>query len=435
MIATGESRRSLERQRKMRANDAVRSGCKATAAATVGLATGPSVILVFSFGVFVTPLQSEFGWSRPQIMFGATLIALSIMMLSPLLGWLIDRFGARRVVLASGPTFGAGIGAMALLDGRIATFYLLCGVLPFLAIGLWPIAYLRVVSGWFDTRLGLAIGIANGGIGIGAGLVPLLATSLIAHGGWRACFVGLAALVLCVSLPLNLFMLREPQERYDGKSAASNTASRGMPQAAGFGFAEIVRTRNFKLLVLAFFFLGLVNSLVANQIPMLIDFGVTPQRAAQVASVFGLTVFVGRFIVGIALDRVSAAMLMVVVCAGGLLACVIYASAATGPVVFLGAILLGGVFGAEFDVLSFVVKRYFGMRTFGRTYGVVFAAFQMASALGVMLLPLSRVYTGTYLLGLGFFAAAMAVAAASFLFLGPYLFAPDQPAPDALVVR
>lgn len=412
-------------------NSTTAAGWKATAAATLGLATGPSVILVFSFGVFVAPLQSEFGWSRSQIMFGATLIAISIMVLSPILGWLIDRFGARRVALGSAPLFAAGIGAMSLLGQHIAIFYLLCTVLPFLGIGLWPVAYLRVVSAWFDRHLGLATGIANGGIGIGAAIVPVIATTLIAQGGWRLCFLGLALLVVCVALPINLWLLREPR----GTQAEVNRATVSEHAVAGFSFAEIAATRNFELLILAFFLLGLVNSLVANQIPMLIDFGVSPERAALVASVFGLTVIIGRFMVGALLDRVSVALLMPVFCIGGLLACLIYASGTQGQAVFAGAILLGGVFGAEFDVLSFVVKRYFGLRAFGRTYGVVFAVFQLGSALGVMLLPLTRMYTGAYTLGLGSFSVAMLAAAVCFVLLGPYMFAAGRPTADALSAR
>jgi MFS family permease len=390
------------------------AGWRATAAAALGLATGPSVILVFTFGVFVAPLQAEFGWSRPQIMFGATLIAFAVMFSAPVVGFLIDRFGARPVVLASAFPFSAGIAAFSFLDNQIAGFYVLCALLPFLGIGLWPVSYLRVVSAWFEKRLGLATGIANGGIGIGAALLPLIATALIERGGLRTCFVMLAVLGMAVAFPVNLWLLREPQA---GGTAAARNRRDYTPD--GFTFAETLRTRSFRLLMVAFFLLGIVNSLVSIQIPMLMDFGATPARAALVASVFGLTIVAGRFIVGALLDRVSVTLLMAVVCAGGFIACAIYASGSSGPSVFLSAILLGGVFGAEFDVLSFVVKRYFGLRAFGRTYGVVFALFQLGSALGAILLPLSRVYTGSYVLGLSVFCAAMAIVAACFILLGP----------------
>jgi MFS family permease len=388
----------------------------ATAAATVGLIFGPSTILIFLFGVFVAPLEREFGWSRPEILFAATIVSLMIMVISPIQGYLIDRFGARPIVLFSTVTFAAGLLGLALIPGEIRFFYFLYAILPLLAIGLWPVSYLRVVSTWFDKRLGLAIGIANGGIGIGTSVLPLFATYLMTVGTWRAAYVGVAAIILAVTLPLNIWFLREaPRPETPGLSKVGSLT--GLP------FREISRSRTFLLLVGAFFFLGFVNTgLVANQISLLIDSGSSPTRAALVQSVFGIAVLLGRFATGALLDHYPAKRIMMVVCAGGAIACLMYAAGVTNDLVFVCAVLIGAIFGAEFDVLSYVVKRYFGMAAFGLAYGTVFAVFQLGAAIGATLLPLSRSYSGSYAMGLQIYAAALAISILLFALIGPYLF-------------
>jgi MFS family permease len=396
-------------------------GWAATSAATIGLVFGPSTILLFLFGSFVAPLEQAFGWSRPSILFAATIASLMIMVISPFQGMLIDRFGARLIVLVSSITFSAGLAAMALMQGDIRFYYLMYALLPILAIGLWPVSYLRVVSTWFDRRLGLAIGIANGGIGLGATLLPLVVVHLIAQGNLQTAYLGLAAIVLLITLPLNLWLLHEsPQtERRQDKSGIATSLS---------DLRSVFSERNFIVLSVAFFMLGFVNTgLVTNQIPLLIDGGATPAHAAAVQSVFGLSVLIGRFLTGVLLDYVAAKKLMSIVCVGGAVACSLYAIGSAWGVEFICAILIGAIYGAEFDVLSYVVKRFFGLAIFGRVYGLIFAVFQFGAALGATVLPLSRTYLGGYAPGLLAYALALVASAVLFLLLSPQMNAKANP--------
>lgn len=392
-------------------------GNRATAASTVGLAFGPSTALVFGFGVFVAPLSAAFGWSRPSIAFGSTIIALMAMVVAPLQGYLIDRFGARPVVLASIPLFAAGLLAMPSLSGDIRLFYAACTLLPLLGLGIWSSSYLRAVSTWYDRHLGLAIGIANGGIGIGAALVPVIATALMADGNWGRAYVGLGLIALCVTWPLNYLFLREAPRA----SAPVGAVGHGAP--GDMTFAEIVRTRSFALLIVAFLALGFVNvGLIVNQVPLLIDGGVSPARAAAAQATLGFAILVGRFLCGILLDRVPAPLLMSVVSLGGMTACLLYVGGVSDVALLVSPILIGGVIGAEFDVLSYMIKKYFGIASFGRAYGVVFAVFQFGAAVGATVLPLSLSRAGGYGPGLIAFAASLLVSAGCFALLRPTTF-------------
>jgi len=392
--------------------DTSREAVGATAAATVGLVFGPSTFLLFLFGVFVEPLSRTFGWSKPSILIAVTIVSLMIMVISPLQGYLIDRFGTRPIVLASCVTFALGLAGMYFLTTNIVSFYVMYALLPLLGIGLWPVSYLRVVSTWFERRLGLAIGIANGGIGLGAALLPPVITFAILNSSVQWAYVSLGLIVVLVVLPINALFLHE------GKAAPGAQVASAAVAGEADDFRSLLKTRAFIVLAAAFFLLGFVNTgLVTNQISLLIDGGLKPQNAAFVQSVFGIAVLLGRFLTGVLLDYLPAKRLMSAVCLGGAAACLIYASVPVGGLVFLAAILIGMVYGAEFDVLSYIIKRNFGLAVFGRIYGTIFAVFQLGAALGATLLPLSRAQFQSYAPGLTAYAVALLVSGLLFVML------------------
>jgi MFS family permease len=394
-------------------------------ASMVALMFGPSTIAVLSLGIFIRPLEADFGWSRTQIALASTIVSYTVMLISPLQGYLVDRFGARAVIMPCVPLFAVAVGMMVFLPPVPWVYYLAWVLIPAIGIGLFPLSYLRVVSSWFDKRLGMAIGLANAGIGFGGALLPLVLNYVIANHGWRTGFLSMAALVLCVTFPaVLLFVCEKP-----------GTEPRALMASAspGIDFREAVKSAQFKMLVGIFLLLGLVSTaLVVHQIPLLIDAGVTPQRAAMVQSVFGIFVIVGRLATGLLIDFIAAPLVMMVIVLGATVACLIYAFGASGDIVFLCAALVGMVLGAEFDVLSYLLKKYFGMCSFGKLYGLVFAVFQFGAGAGAALLPLMRQSTGSYRSGLLLFAAATLLCAILLLLLYRSRHRTEEPVPAGL---
>jgi MFS family permease len=388
----------------------------------VGLTWGPSTIAIMGLGVFIRPLQAEFGWSRAEVALVATVINLTVMVLSPVQGWLVDRFGSRRVVLLSLFAFAAGLMALYALPRSLGLFYAAWSLVVVAGVGLLPGGYLRVVGTWFDRRLGLAMGLANAGIGLGNILVPLIATAVIAAYGWRWAYVTLGLIVLCVATPVCWGWLKErPVEQ---GAPRDNVKGHGLRAAA---FKAAVRTPAFAIVTAAYFLLGLINTaLISQQAPLLIDTGMSPQQAAFVQSLFGLFLLFGRLAAGALLDRLFAPLVMIAVCAGGMAACVIYSTGAHGAVVFLAAALLGLLVGAEFDVLGYLVRRYFGPIAFGKLYGAIFAVFQLGGALGAAAFAYSHAWSGSYRQGLYAAVLVLAAAAGVFAALPRYPARPDQ---------
>ncbi|MDB5598375.1 MAG: hypothetical protein JWN71_419 [Xanthobacteraceae bacterium] len=395
----------------------------------IGLTLGASTVTLFTFGVFITPLEQEFGWSRAQIALGATIISYMAMFIAPLQGVLIDRYGPRRIVLLSIPVFCAAFASMYFLPPNIYVFYAAWIVIPLCGVGIWPASYSKAASVWFNRRLGVAIGIMAAGVGVGAAIAPVLGQALIGAVGWRLAYPSIALLTLLITFPIALLLLYDkPADKGllpDGVPTADPTVAAAVPVLFGLTYAQAIRTRNFWLLLAMFFMLGIVSTgIIAHHIPMLIDSGLPPQRAAGIVSVFGIAMIAGRLGTGFLLDRFFAPHVTMVYLLGGIAAFALYANGASGLLVPVCAALLGLVVGAEFDFLGYIIKRYFGTRAYGKIYGSLFALFQFGGGLGAISLGVIKTKLGAYAPGLWVFAGLCLLAAIICSQLGRY------PAPD-----
>jgi MFS family permease len=393
------------------ASEASSSAILTTLASTIGLAFGPSVIAVLTIGLYIPPIEAETGWSRVQVSFAFTIVAYMIVAVSPLQGFLVDRFGPRRVVLWSIPLFAASLAAVSYTPANLTAYYLLWALVPVAAVGLWPLGYLQAVTRWFDRKLGLALGCANAGIGVGSTFLPMLVIGpMIAAYGWRDAILMLAGLILVVSWPVVFFFLREP-------TAQQAAVLRHERKMFGLSLQEAVREPTFVVLNIAFFLLGLTaTSLVSQQVPLLREAGWTAAETTQLSTAFGFGLLFARVAVGFVIDHIFAPRVMMAVSIGGAIACVLYATYT--DLAYVSALLIGFLLGAEFDVLAFLIKRYYGNFAYGRIYGIIFGVFYLGSGLGIVGLAWARQTFGDYDNGL-FIAAGILTASAILLSFMP----------------
>lgn len=398
------------------------SGWSAALAGMTLLTWGPSVILFMSFGVFAPAFVREFGWSIGAVSIGATILSLTVAMVSPVQGFLVDRLGPRRVVLLSLPLFGLGLLGFSRLGGDIRLYYLGCFILPVLGFGLWPLSSLRLASSWFDRRLGLALGVVNLGPGLGAAVMPAIIGTIMAAYDWRAAYLFLATILFLAILPLSLRWLRE-----NPSAAGAAPGQRAAFAAGGLELGEVLRDRSFWLLAVSFALLGFLSSgVLIHQVNILIDHGISEGSAIALQALLGLASICGRLLAGWLLDRMHLSRLMFGILIAGAAAALLFASPMTGPLLALSAVTFGLLLGAEFDVLAYAICRYFGMRTFGRVYGLSFAVFQVGAAGGALMMGQVRDATGSYSGGLIGIAVLCVVCALMFLSLGAYRFKPVE---------
>jgi MFS family permease len=399
------------------ASEVSRPAILTTFGAMIGLALGPSVIANLTVSAYIGPIEAEFGWLRSDVSFAFSLVAYMIVVMSPLQGMLVDRFGPRRVVLTSIPLFALSLGAIYFTPNNIYVYYFLWALVPIAGLGLWPLGYLQAVTPWFDRKLGLALGCANAGIGVGSTFLPMLVIGpIIAAYSWRHAILAIAALVLFISWPVVAYCLKEP--------SAEDAHKRKANHAFGLSFQDSMREPTFWMLNLGFFLLGMTaTSLVTQQVPLLRDAGWTADETTRLQTTFGFGLLFARVAVGFVIDHVFAPRVMTIVSVGGAIACVLYAVAPEWG--YVSALLIGFLLGAEFDVLAFLIKRYYGYLAYGRVYGVIFGVFYLGSAVGIWGMPKLREMTADLSYDNGLYAAAAILLASAILmaFMPAYRYA------------
>ena len=340
--------------------------------ATIACGTGVSSLIYYSFGLFVTPLQQAFHWSRGEVSTTLLYGSVGLVLAAPVLGWLIDKLGARRVALVAVPCFVAMLLVLSRFDGSRALFYGLFFALNVAGVGTSSILYTRAVAGSFHAARGMALGITLAGPGTAAIVLPLLMQSVIAEYGWRAGFVTLAILAL-LPWPLVYFWLK-PR----GGHAHLDVGA----EVPGMGRREALCTRVFWTLAIGFAATAVAcSALVVHMVPMLRDAGLEQVHAARIASLIGIGVIIGRIGIGALVDRMFApyvAAAIFLVTAGGC-ALLMNGGASYAP---QAAFLIGFALGAEVDLLAFLTSRYFGLRHYGFIYATVYACFWLSSSLG-----------------------------------------------------
>lgn len=226
--------------------------------AAVGLFWGPP-ITVFSFSVFLKPLMQDFHAGRAAVSLGYTLHNIAGALSAQLTGWLIDRYGARRVILPATAVFGLVLLCVKASSANLWQLYFFYVALGLMVNGAGPIPYGTVISHWFDRRRGLALGLMMLGIGSGAMIIPSLAQRLIATFGWRAAYATLGCAVLLISLPtVGAFLKEKPRDlglSPDGV-VRKGAAARGEPDAVGLSRHSAWNSRTFWLVVCAVCFVG-----------------------------------------------------------------------------------------------------------------------------------------------------------------------------------
>lgn len=395
-----------------------RSAWKIIILSVAGVAISINAALLYGFGTLVVPLNQAFGWTRPELqacitfLFGGAVISLQ------LVGWFNLRYGIKRVTVVSLLLLVLGYLATTQLTPSIWTMYLAFALLPIVGMGTLAVTWTQLLSLWYERNRGLALAIGLSGTGLTAAIIPRLMTWGIEQWDWRAAFVMLALLNLVVLLPLTLLWFRLPgvpdsigQERIGVEKTRDNL----LLALPGMSFREGIRSGKFWICNLA---LSLVVSsvvgMVTSTIPLLQSKGLSAADAGLIFSGFGISLILGRMLIGYLLDRlwppaVAAASLMMPA-----VGCMIYLSGTTDfQLLLMAAMLVGFGAGAEFDIAAFLVARYFGLREYGRLFGVHQGLNTVASALAPLLFAFMLSRSGDY--------SAMLVYCMACCLIGPLL--------------
>ncbi|MEK7778328.1 MAG: MFS transporter [Chloroflexota bacterium] len=383
----------------------------------------------FTFGIFINAFSKEYGWGMGALSAAFSVGAIGGGVLGPLVGYLVDRFGPRLVMMAGVVLTGVAFLLVRSISS-LGLFYLIFGFLLPAATGPVFIGGSAAVANWFHRRRAFALSILTTAWVAGGAVIAPSSAWLVNHLGWQqtATIFGLAYLV--TALPLCLVIRHKP-EPYgylpDGAPAVHESTSNpgqvgheaGVAsqagQAADFTLAQAVKTRAFWMLALAGIGLSMTNSSVtAHQVPLLTHRGFTPQTAANALGLMALFSAVGRPFMGYLGDRYDKRLLLgafVAMMAAGTL--VLGIAQGIGSV-YLYALLFGVGF-AIFPVTMAMVADYFGRRFFATIQQTIQAVGTVGFASGPFLV--GRFFDSTNEYRGAFIAISVACLGAALLYL------------------
>ena len=387
-------------------------------ATCIGIVSSSFVLPYYSIGALLTPVTEEFGWSRAQfqaaILFSSGLGALT----SPLIGWLNDKYGPRRVALPSMIGLSLGLFTASQIQGQLWMLFLAYGMMALLGAGTIPVTWTRAIATSFFKRRGLALGLALTGTGICASIAPHYTVWLTDHYGWRGAYVGLALVPLVLAWPMLYFLFKPLDTHSDAELEEPDTKA---ALENGLTLGEAVRGYRFWILLLSILFAYQgFSGIGPNLLPSLTDDGFSRDQAASVQSVFGISIIVGRVVVGYLVDRFwapgVAAFCLAIPAAG---AAMLHGSQ-TFETAALAAFLIGFAAGAELDLMAFLAARYFGLAHYAKIYSILYATLAVCSGTAPMIFASVYDATGSYDLGYSVASVLFLVSVVLILMLGRY---------------
>jgi len=384
------------------------------AAATSFLALFSIVgLALYGLPLYYDFMVREFGWSRTQVTSGN---ALSKLIIGPLFGflagWIIDRFGPRRIMLAGILMAGGaliGLGGMSAL-WMFYAFYLL-NAIGYVCGG--PLPNQVLLSQWFKEGRGKAMGFAYLGIGVGGALVPWLSYWMVQWWGWRGALRGLGVLIIVLAWPMAWFA---KEARVEGAAAGGG----GRAGSAGVApLRAVFRRPAFYLLAF-----GSMCSIAAvggaNQhlkLFMSLDAGYSQGDAARIISlVLGFSI-AGRLLMGWLADRIPKKHVMLIVYLLVAAAIPLLFFASSGAAMSLFAAIFGIGLGGEYLIIPLMAAELFGVGVLGRVMGIIVTADGVAEAVSPMLVGYLRDVTGSYRAGFTWLIVVALVGAAAIVML------------------
>ena len=366
-------------------------------------------LALYGLPFFYDFMVTDYGWSRARVTSGN---ALSKLLIGPIfglgVGWVVDKYGPRRMMLA-----GILMAGTALIGLSYATtlwmFYLfyLFNALGYVCGG--PLPNQVLISRWFKESRGKAMGFAYVGIGVGGAIVPLLAHGLIDGYGWQAALRIIGIIIIVISFPVAFFVQDAPSGESVQVAATKPGASLG----------EVLRNRYFYFLAIgSMCSIGAIGGTNQNLKFFLgIDRHIDQGKIATVFSLILASSIVGRLLMGWLADRLPRKYVMLFIYCLVAAAIPLLFIAHWPGAIYVFAVLFGIGVGGDYMIIPLIAADIFGVRVLGRVLGVILTADGVAEATAPMLVGWLRDTHGTYAMGFTTLIALAGVGALAVLFL------------------
>lgn len=372
------------------------------------------------FGAYLAVLNQEMGWSRSALAGAAAMQSMESALLGPVLGWIIDRFGPRMVILIGVLLFGAGFMLMSQAQ-TLPGFYVAVAIIAVGSsmCGFFPLQV--TIIRWFDRGRARALSIVGMGLALGGTFVPVVAWSLV-NMGWRFTAFASGVMVIVIGVPLARIFWRGPpaSAQMPAAAVAAEQGDEIVPSDPGepqYSARQALRTRAFWLLAighaLALFVVMGVNVHAINH--MSNGLGYRVEQASLIIMLVTIFQIIGVLIGGIVGDRMDKRLLCagcMVMHAGGMFL-LTFASAWWMLVAF--AMLHGTGWGLRGPLMQAIRADYFGRKSIGMILGLSSLVIVVGQVGGALVAGITADLTGDY--RLGFFILATLAGIGSWMFL------------------
>lgn len=394
-----------------------RAAWRVVVAAMLSISLGLPTIAFYTIGLTGPAIAQEYRWSQTSIHGGLTLMMIGLMLTSPVAGYAVDRLGLRKVAVSSQVLTSACFMSFAFLQDSLLQYYSTWAALAVLGAATTPAIWTRPIVSRFEQRRGLALGIALLGTGLFATVAKPLTAWLIDTSGWRITYLVIGVLPLVIGVPAAVWGFRETTPRGSREARASSSS-----HVAGMTFAEVLRDWRFWLLAAVFLPTALtLAGVLPHMESILVQLSFSRSEVVVLASVIGVALMAGRLTGGWLIDRfwapaVGSGLLVIAALGGALLAL----GQPSFHEALIAIVLIGFAGGLEYDLVGYLVARYFGTRHYSAISGSLFGLFMLGGGLGPLAYGHAFDRFGNYQTSLWITSALLVLAAMLLPGLGPY---------------
>ena len=387
-----------------------RTEWRALAAGIVGMAAGLGYVSTTT-SVFAPALLAEFGWSKAEFALTTSLVLVLVIAI-PLAGRLTDLLGVRWTALIGTLALPVVALAYTVMSGDIRQYLVLYVVQIVLGATTTATVWCRILVDHFTRARGLALAIGASGATISGFIITPVLNELVDAYGWRVGYQALAAFII-VGGAIALLLV-PPRRATDGATEIPK------PRRTKADYVAIARKPVFWLLAAAVFLCNLPMVLSLTQLKLLLqDNGMSGSIISFMLSTWSLGAIVGRFTCGLALDRFPTHVVAAIGMGLPAVGLLVIASPFDAPwLLTLGLFLFGCAYGAEGDIVGYIVARVFGLGIFSTVLGLLSGTISGALAIGAALLGLTLHATGHYPLFLCIASTTVLIGGSMFLLLG-----------------
>lgn len=311
-------------------------------------------------------MVNDFGFSRAEVTSGN---AVGKLIVAPLFGflagWLIDKYGPRRLMMLGAMLMGVALIGLSHSDSLwiFYMFYIL-NALGYVFGG--PLPCQVLISRWFDKNRGKAMGIAYLGIGIGGAIVPVLATNLESNLGWKYALMVLGVLVVVIAFPMSYF-IKDPSRR--------NEQNKMQNDPSAVPVRNILKNANFYLLAFgSMCAIGVVGGMGQHLKLYLRDLEFTQAQAANIMSVVLLSSLIGRVLMGWLSDLINRKYVMILIYLIVATAILLLFLPMFPGKIYVFAVIFGIGLGGDYMIIPLIAGDLFGVKALGRTMGIILVA-------------------------------------------------------------